>query len=55
MAAISTRQPAVAVEYDCKGVRKTKQFGTDAIAAKRFYAAKLKAKKNPKIKRGTDQ
>ncbi len=52
MTAISTRMPSVAVEYDCKGKRKTKEFGTDAYAAKRFYQAKLKAGKHPCIKKG---
>lgn len=54
MAAISTRMPSVAVEYDCKGARKTKEFGTDAYAARRFYQLKLKAGKRPCIKPGVD-
>jgi hypothetical protein len=54
VAAISTRMPSVAVEYDCKGKRKTKEFGTDAYAAKRFYQAKLKAGKHPCIKKGAE-
>ena len=48
---ISNRMPKVAVEYDSRGTRATKTFD-DAFAARRFYAAKLKANKNPKIKKG---
>ncbi len=54
MAAISTRMPSVAVEYDAKGKRKTKEFGTNVFAAKRFYQLKLKAGKRPCIKPGVD-
>lgn len=46
---ISNRTPPVAVEYDARGKRATKQF-TDCYAARRFYVAKLKAGKNPKVK-----
>jgi hypothetical protein len=47
--AISNRLPAVDVEYDgAKGKRLTKHFD-DANAAKRFYATKDKAGKNPKV------
>ena len=41
---ISNRMPAVKVEYDCRGKRTTKTF-KDAYAARRFYAAKLRAGK----------
>lgn len=47
-AAISTRLPAVDVEYDARGARAVKHF-EDANEAKRFYAAKDKAGKNPKV------
>jgi hypothetical protein len=48
---ISNRLPPVAVEYDSKGQRVTKQF-TNAFEARRFYAAKLKAGKRPIVKKG---
>ena len=54
MAEISTRMPSVAVEYDCKGKRKTKECGQDVYAAKRFYQLKLKAGKHPCIKKGAE-
>jgi hypothetical protein len=41
---------AVAVEYDCRGKRVCKTF-TDHFEARRFYSAKDKAGKNPKVKR----
>jgi hypothetical protein len=45
--------PPVQVEYDDgKGGRATKRF-TDAYAARRFYAGKLKEGRNPAV-RGTD-
>lgn len=47
---ISTRLPAVAIEYDCRGQRVTKTF-TDAFAARRFFIAKEKAGKNPCVKK----
>ena len=47
---ISNRMPLVWVEYDCRGERKSKHFD-DAHEARRFYAAKLKAGKNPKVKK----
>lgn len=46
--AISTRQPEVTVEYDCRGKRTTKHF-TDAHQAKRFYTTKERAGKRPKL------
>lgn len=52
MGAISNRMPAVDVEYDCNGKRKVKHF-TDAFAAKRFYNLKLKAGKNPQVKKAS--
>jgi hypothetical protein len=51
MSAISTRQPAVTVEYDTKGTRTTKDFEADKVAAaRRFYTAKLNAGKNPTVR-----
>jgi hypothetical protein len=40
----------VVIEYDCRGRRVTKSFA-DAHAARRFWIAKDKAEKNPKIKK----
>jgi len=48
MTAISNRMPCVTVEYDYRGQRKAKTFDC-AYKARRFYVAKDKAKKNPKI------
>ena len=48
MATATTNKPAGSVEYDCRGKRATKEF-EDANAAKRFYATKDKAGKNPKV------
>ena len=48
---ISGRMPAVRVEYDRHGKRVTKHF-VDAYEARRFYAAKFKAGKNPIVKKG---
>ena len=45
------REP-YAVEYDRRGKRVTKQL-PDAWAARRFYAAKLKAGANPRFVRET--
>lgn len=39
------------VEYDKRGGRATKPF-TDAYAARRFWVAKDKAGKRPKVKKG---
>jgi hypothetical protein len=49
MGAISNRPVPIAVEFDSRGKRLTKQFA-DAATAKGFYAAKLKDGKNPKVK-----
>ena len=49
MPAISNRLPAVVVEYDCRGQRVCKEF-TDAYAARRFYAQKLREGKHPQVK-----
>lgn len=46
---ISTRQPRVTVEYDCRGERKTKTFD-DAFEARRFWIAKDRDGKNPRVK-----
>jgi hypothetical protein len=53
MAAISNRTPAtpIAIQYDCRGKRETKQFD-DAIKARHFYAQKLNAGKNPAVTAG---
>lgn len=49
MTAITTRLPAVTVEYDAaKGKRAKKKFD-DANKAKAFYAEKEKAGKNPQV------
>ena len=47
---ISNRMPPVVVEYDCRGERKSKRF-SDPYEARRFYAAKFKANKNPMVKK----
>lgn len=51
---ISNRLPPVRVEYDRGGKRVARTF-TDAYAARRFYAAKQKAGRNPTVKKGDDQ
>lgn len=51
---ISTRMPAIAIEYDCRGGRKTQHFD-DAYAGRRFYAAKLKANKHPVVKKVVEE
>jgi hypothetical protein len=43
--------PPVRVEYDRGRMRVTRHF-TNPIEARRFYAAKLRAGKNPTVKRG---
>ena len=40
----------VAIEYDARGKRVRKLF-TDHYQARRFYAAKDKAGRNPKVKK----
>ena len=42
------KEAVVFVEYDCLGSRKQKRFDC-VYKARRFYAAKYKAGKNPKI------
>jgi hypothetical protein len=42
--------PPVVVSYDTKHGRREKRF-TDQGAAKRFYIAKDKADKNPKVRK----
>ncbi len=42
----------VAVEYDQRGKRVTKQF-TNAYEARRFYVRMLKANRNPLVKKGS--
>lgn len=58
MAAISTRMPAIRVEYDKPTksdptARAIKHF-TCPYAGKRFYMAKFKANKNPKVLKAAD-
>ena len=48
MGAISGQMPSVAVEYDCRGKRMMKRFD-DIFEARRFYAAKDKDGKRPKV------
>lgn len=48
---ISGRSPRVVIEYDAPNGRKSKLFA-DAVAARRFYAAKLKAGLNPTVASG---
>ena len=50
MKPISNRMPRIAIEFDCRGLRKTKEFD-DAFEARQFFAQKDKAGKNPKVKR----
>ncbi len=56
--AITNRLPEVTVEYDKNGKRVTKHFAC-AFEARRFYASKLKAGKNPSVvgpsRKGADQ
>ncbi len=40
----------VTIEYDARGKRVTRTF-TDHYEARRFYAAKYKAGKRPKVRR----
>lgn len=49
---ISMRQPVVVVEYDCRGERKQKQFD-EPFEARRFFAMKDRAGKNPTVRRPT--
>lgn len=42
----------VTIEYDSRGQRVTRTF-PDAISARRFYAAKLRAGKAPRLISGT--
>lgn len=46
----NTPKPPVAVEYDCRGGRASREF-RDEYAARRFYSAKAREGKNPKVKR----
>jgi hypothetical protein len=50
MASISNRMPTVVIEYDCRNTRVSRKFD-DPRVARRFYAAKLKAGKHPKVKK----
>jgi len=47
---ISNRCPAVAVEYDCHGKRKTRTF-SNAFLARQFYTQKQRAGRNPKVRK----
>jgi hypothetical protein len=51
---ISNRSPAVVIEYDGRKKRERKTF-TDPYAARRFYAAKLNANKNPTLHKESKQ
>lgn len=51
---VSTRLPAVVVEYNVRAGRKQKRF-EDAHEARRFFVVKDRAGKNPKVIRGTEQ
>lgn len=46
----NTPKDPIAVEYDANGKRTTKEF-KDHFAARRFYVAKLKEGRNPKVKK----
>lgn len=46
-------KPSVDVEYDVRRARARKHFA-DAHAARRFYASKLRAGKNPRVVKGGD-
>jgi len=46
---ISTRMPAVVVEYDCHAHRVAKHF-TNAYQARRFYVAKFNAGRSPRVR-----
>lgn len=48
MGPMNTPKPDVLIWYDSRDKRISKRF-SDAYAARRFYAAKLKAGKNPKL------
>lgn len=50
MAAISGRSPAIRVVYDARGERREKMFA-NPYEARRFYAVKLNAGRNPEVKR----
>lgn len=49
---LSPKVVLVAVEYDGRTGRERKEFTADS-AARRFYAAKSKAGKNPRVVRAT--
>jgi hypothetical protein len=51
MSSISNRLPPVIVQYDVRNGRRSKSF-KDAYAARRFYIIKIKAGKNPTLKKG---
>ena len=42
--------PPIAVEYDCYGKRKTKEFA-DPYEARQFWISKSKDGKNPNVKK----
>lgn len=46
----NTPKPSVRVYYDCRGKREFKPF-SDAYKARAFYVSKLKAGKNPEVKK----
>ena len=51
---VSTRLPAVVVEYDVRGGRKQKRF-ENAYEARRFFVVKDRAGKNPKLTKETER
>ncbi len=51
---ISTRQPPIVVEYDCRGERKQKFFNNPS-EGRRFYVAKDRAGKNPTLRRALSE
>ena len=51
---ISTRSPAVVVEYACRGKRKQRRF-ENPFEARRFWIEKDRAGRNPRVKRETER
>jgi len=54
MTAISRRQPAFDIEYDCRGTRVRKHF-PNPKGGMSFYAKKFKEGKNPTIKKPLEE
>lgn len=53
MIPIGVKPPRVAVEYDCRGERRSKTFECP-YEARQFFCAKDKAGCNPKVRRAED-